>query len=189
MCGRYTLYTDGQADEIRQIVEIAQRQVQGQLKLGEVYPSDRAPILVENQDKVVVRTAIWGFPGFQGRSLLINGRSETAAEKPLFRKPLLASRCVVPTTGFYEWNTAKEKFLFQYADSTVVYLAGLCEIFEGQRRYTILTTSPNQAVRAVHNRMPVLLGHDCVRAWLTDTDAALEMLRAEPPELVGKPMV
>ena len=103
---------------------------------------------------------------------MINARSETAAEKPLFRKPLLASRCVVPTTGFYEWNTAKEKFLFQYADST-----------------TILTTSPNQAVRAVHNRMPVLLGHDCVRAWLTDADAAIEMLRAEPPELVGKPMV
>ena len=120
---------------------------------------------------------------------MINARSETAAEKPLFRKPLLASRCVVPTTGFYEWNTAKEKFLFQYADSTVVYLAGLWEIFEGQRRYTILTTSPNQAVRAVHNRMPVLLSHDCVRAWLTDADAAIEMLRAEPPELVGKPMV
>lgn len=189
MCGRYTLYTDGQAKEIRQIVEIAQRQVQGQLKLGEVYPSDRAPILVANRDKVVVRTDIWGFPGIQGRGLLINARSETAAEKPLFRKPLLAFRCVVLTTGFYEWNTAKEKFLFQYADSTVVYLAGLCEIFEGQRRYTILTTSPNQAVRVFHNRMPVLLGHDCVWAWLTDTDAALEMLRAEPPELVGKPMV
>ena len=46
MCGRYTLYTDEQAEEIRQIVEIAQRQVQGQLKLGEVYPSDRAPIPV-----------------------------------------------------------------------------------------------------------------------------------------------
>lgn len=189
MCGRYTLYTDEQAEEIRQIIDIAQRQVRGQLKLGEVFPSDRAPILVANQDKVVVRTAVWGFPGVQRRGLLINARSETVAEKPLFRKPLLASRCVVPTTGFYEWNTAKEKFLFQYADSTVVYLAGLCGIFEGQRRYTILTTSPNQAVRAVHNRMPVLLGHDCVRAWLTDTDAAIEMLRAEPPELVGKPMV
>ena len=189
MCGRYTLYTDEQAEDIRQIVEIAQRQVQGQLRLGEVFPSDRAPILVANQDKVVVRTAIWGFPGFQGKGLLINARSETAEERPMFQEPLLTSRCVVPTTGFYEWNTAKEKFLFQYADSTVVYLAGLWEIFEGQRRYTILTTSPNQAVRAVHNRMPVLLSHDCVRAWLTDTDAALEMLRAEPPELVGKPMV
>ena len=188
MCGRYTLYTDEQAEDIRQIVEIAQRQVQGQLRLGEVFPSDRAPILVANQDKVVVRTAIWGFPGFQGKGLLINARSETAEERPMFQEPLLTSRCVVPTTGFYEWNTAKEKFLFQYADSTVVYLAGLWEIFEGQRRYTILTTSPNQAVRAVHNRMPVLLSHDCVRAWLTDTDAALEMLRAEPPELVGKPM-
>ena len=188
MCGRYTLYTDEQAEDIRQIVEIAQRQVQGQLRLGEVFPSDRAPILVANQDKVVVRTAIWGFPGFQGKGLLINARSETAEERPMFQEPLLTSRCVVPTTGFYEWNTAKEKFLFQYADSTVVYLAGLWEIFEGQRRYTILTTSPNQAVRAVHNRMPVLLSKEQVRPWLMDTSAALGLLHAKHPELVGKPM-
>ena len=45
MCGRYTLYTGEQAKEIRQIIDIAQRQVNGQLKLGEVFPSDRAPIL------------------------------------------------------------------------------------------------------------------------------------------------
>ena len=91
MCGRYTLYTDGQAEEIRQIVEIAQRQVRGQLKLGEVFPSDRAPILVANQDKVVVRTAVWGFPGFQGKGLLINARSETAEERPMFQEPLLVN--------------------------------------------------------------------------------------------------
>ena len=67
MCGRYTLYTGEQAEEIRRIIDIAQRQVNGQLKLGEVFPSDRAPILVASQDKVVVRTAVWGFPGFQGK--------------------------------------------------------------------------------------------------------------------------
>lgn len=185
MCGRYTLYTGEQAEEIRQIIDIAQRQVNGQLKLGEVFPSDRAPILVANQDKVVVRTATWGFPGFQGKGLLINARSETAEEKPMFRRPLLTSRCVVPTTGFYEWNKAKEKYLFQYEDSTVVYLAGLWEMFEGKRRYTILTTQPNQAVSAVHNRMPVLLAKEQVRPWLMDISAALELLHREQPELVG----
>lgn len=50
MCGRYTLYTGEQAEEIRQIIDIAQRQANGQLKLGEVFPSDRAPILIANQD-------------------------------------------------------------------------------------------------------------------------------------------
>lgn len=186
MCGRYTLYTGEQAEEIRQIIDIAQRQAQGQLKLGEVFPSDQAPILVANQDKVVVRTAVWGFPGFQGKGLLINARSETAEEKPMFRRPLLTSRCVVPTTGFYEWNKAKEKYLFQYEDSTVVYLAGLWEMFEGKRRYTILTTQPNQAVAVVHNRMPVLLAKEQVRPWLMDTTAALGMLNESQPELVGK---
>lgn len=186
MCGRYTLYTGALAEEIRQIIDIAQRQAQDQLKLGEVFPSDRAPILVANQDKVVVRTAIWGFPGFQGKGLLINARSETAEEKPMFRRPLLTSRCVVPATGFYEWNKTKEKFLFQYQYSEVVYLAGLWEMFEGKRRYTILTTQSNESVAAVHDRMPVLLAKGQVRLWLTDTLAALSMLRRVPPELVGQ---
>ena len=186
MCGRYTLYTGEQAEEIRQIIDIAQRQVRGQLKLGEVFPSDRAPILVANQDKVVVRTAVWGFPGFQGKGLLINARSETAEEKPMFREPLLTSRCVVPTTGFYEWNKQKEKFLFQYSDSAVVYLAGIWGEFDSKRRYTILTTEPNQAVAAVHNRMPVLLSKEQVRPWLMDTPAALGLLHAKQQELVGQ---
>ena len=86
MCGRYTLYTGEEAEEIRQIIDIAQRQVNGQLKLGEVFPSDRAPILVANQNKVVVRTAVLGVPGFQGKGMLINARSETAEEKPMFRR-------------------------------------------------------------------------------------------------------
>ena len=186
MCGRYTLYTGEQAEEIRRIIDIAQRQVNGQLKLGEVFPSDRAPILVASQDKVVVRTAVWGFPGFQGKGLLINARSETAEERPTFREPLLHRRCVVPTTGFYEWNKQKEKFLFQYPDSTVVYLAGLWGEVGGKRRYTILTTEPNQAVSVVHNRMPVLLAKEQVRPWLMDTTVALQMLHAKQPELVGR---
>ena len=186
MCGRYTLYTGEQAEEIRRIIDIAQRQVNGQLKLGEVFPSDRAPILVASQDKVVVRTAVWGFPGFQGKGLLINAKSETAGEKPMFRESLLTSRCVVPTTGFYEWNKQKEKFLFQYPDSTVVYLAGLWGEVGGKRRYTILTTEPNQAIASVHNRMPVLLAKEQVRPWLMDTTVALQMLHAKQPELVGR---
>lgn len=104
----------------------------------------------------------------------------------MFRKPLLTSRCVVPTTGFYEWNKQKEKFLFQYADSAVVYLAGLWGEFDGKRRYTILTTEPNQAVAAVHNRMPVLMAKEQVRPWLMDTTVALQLLHAKQPELVGR---
>ena len=117
---------------------------------------------------------------------MINARSETAEERPTFREPLLHRRCVVPTTGFYEWNKQKEKFLFHYPDSTVVYLAGLWGEIGGKRHYTILTTEPNQAVAAVHNRMPVLLAKEQVRPWLMDTTVALQMLHAKQPELVGR---
>ena len=68
----------------------------------------------------------------------------------------------------------------------MVYLARLYEMVEGKRRYTILTTNPNQAVAAVHNRMQVLLSHAQVRPWLMDTATALKLLHREQPELVGK---
>ena len=66
-----------------------------------------------------------------------------------------------------------------------MYLAGIWGEFEGKRRYTIFTTESNLAVAAVHNRMPVLLSKEQVRPWLMDTSAALGLLHAKQPELVG----
>jgi putative SOS response-associated peptidase YedK len=79
------------------------------------------------------RLAKWGFPHWQGKRPIINARSESAAEKPMFRRALQASRCAVPATGFFEWRrvgkTAKEKYLFKREDGRLLYMAGLADVF------------------------------------------------------------
>lgn len=69
----------------------------------------------------------WGFPKWDGKGVIINAKSETASEKNI-KQSLLQRRCVIPSTGFYEWNNAgksKEKYLFRSETSPVLYMAGI----------------------------------------------------------------
>ncbi len=110
---------------------------------------------------------------------MINARSETVAAKPSFRELLRSRRCLIPADGFYEWKrVGKEKLPFCFtmadksmADDSVFALAGLWERWkspQGQiiESCTILTTTPNELTRDVHDRMPVILPRDAYGMWL-----------------------
>ena len=95
----------------------------------------------------------------------------------------MTRRCAVPTTGFYEWDKDKRKLRFNRPDTPVLWLAGLYNDFAGERRFVILTTAANASMRAVHDRMPVILSADALSAWTSDTDIALSVLQAAQPFL------
>ena len=101
----------------------------------------------------------------------------------MFRDSVLARRCVVPTTGFYEWDAARHKYLFQLPGSALLYLAGLYDYVDSQGRYVILTTAPNASMAPIHDRMPLVLQREQIRPWLADTEAALALLDTAPPLL------
>lgn len=110
MCGRYTLMTDEEYGDIRRIIQEVQDKLHGApVKTGEIFPTNLAPVLLTDQGRVEAEAAIWGFPNFRNKGVIINARAETAPEKPMFRKSLLTSRCIVPTTGFFEWSKEKSK--------------------------------------------------------------------------------
>lgn len=183
MCGRYNL-------EPFESVEIAQliQQVQDRIKTGEVFPTNQVPVLVEAGAELAVEAMTWGFPRFQGKSgSIINAQSETALERPMFRRSLLDRRCVLPTTGFYEWGAGeggkKRKYRFNMPGTRALYLAGLWNDFAGERRCVVLTTAANHSVQAVHDRMPVLLRHEQLEPWVRDTGFATGLLGDVPPEL------
>ena len=117
----------------------------------------------------------WGLPGFRGRQQIINARTETVTEKPMFRRSVAFQRCVIPATGFYEWDAAKHKYFFQMPGQPL-YLAGIYDTINGVNCFIILTTEPNDSVAPIHDRMPLLLSHEQVRPWLVDAGAALELL-------------
>lgn len=116
-------------------------------------------------------------PGIGAR--MINARSETVAEKPAFRAAFRRRRCLVPATGFYEWRSEsgrKQPYLIHAPDHAPFAIAGLWERWQGPdgaelETCSLLTTEANEALRPLHDRMPVLLAPEAWEPWL---DPALE---------------
>ncbi|GAB4424866.1 MAG: SOS response-associated peptidase [Chloroflexi bacterium OHK40] len=119
---------------------------------------------------------------------MINARSETAAEKPAFRGAMRQRRCLIPASGFYEWQAqpgGKQPFYIGLADGQPFALAGLWEHWrspEGQwlLTCTILTTTANELVQPLHDRMPVIVPPKQYDHWLdpgiTDAGPLQELL-------------
>ena len=181
MCGRYCLYDDGNG-ELRAILD----KTEGEFKIGEIFPTDRAPILIQQTGIVKPEAVAWGFPAFRGKGVIINARAETVPEKPMFRRSLASMRCVIPSSGFFEWSHSgpKTKYQFNLPDSSVLYMAGLYQDFGEERRFVIITTAANDSMIEVHNRMPVVLQGAERGAWLGSKESAAGILDAKRPELV-----
>ena len=181
MCGRY-LFTAEQIEEIRNIAEaIDKKYTAGSWKQGEIFPSTKAPVLVDKSGSIQPELLTWGYQ--MSKSLVINARAETATEKPMFRESVAAGRCVIPSAGFYEWDKQKRKYLFNLSEGGALYMAGLYSIRYGKPSYVILTTDANESMREVHHRMPLVLQKDLVTPWLTEPEATMDILHATPPML------
>ena len=186
MCGRYQ-FTAEQCEEIRQIAESIQcKYGKGSWSPGEIRPTANAPVLVAEGDAPEPQLMKWGYR--LPNSLVINARAETATEKPLFRESVRMRRCLIPSTGFYEWDSRKHKYLFTLPGEPVLYMAGLYERRDGEDCYCILTTAPNASMRPVHDRMPLVVPKAQTSQWLHDDTAALSLLAVRPPELICSSM-
>lgn len=187
MCGRYTFFTDKELQEVDEIVEqISNEILLEKMKAGEIFPTDVAPILLPERNLVIPRLMVWGFPNFRNKGVIINARSETAREKKLFCSSLERRRCVIPSTGFYEWDGAKRKYLFNMPDSGMLYMAGIYSQFYGENRFVILTAEANDSMAEVHSRMPVILPKDRIRDWIYDDCKTDDLLFREQPGLVKR---
>ena len=187
MCGRYTLFDEQDNTEIQSII----REVNGQypdtpIRTGEIYPTHTVPIIIPNGGALKPVPCVWGFPQYSGSGVIINARAETAAEKKMFSDSLRYRRCVVPSTGFYEWDKQKRKYFFRLPDDNTLYMAGLYRDYADGRRLVILTTGANSSMRDVHDRMPVILTRDRMHMWLSDASEAVRYMASEMPELDRK---
>jgi putative SOS response-associated peptidase YedK len=105
---------------------------------------------------------------------MINARAETVATSPAFRSPFKKQRCLVPANGFYEWKklgNIKEPHYIKPVTDDLFVMAGLYDIWkdaEGHETYsyTIITTEPNDLMKSIHNRMPVILNRNDEDTWL-----------------------
>ena len=188
MCCRY--WTD-ESPELRPIVEEMNRsplmrkwQDKAKVKsYGEIFPTDVVPVIAPNRSGLrTVYPMKWGY---SGKSLLMNARSETAAEKPTFRDDWARHRCIVPASWYFEWEHypgsdgkkhTGDKYMIHPKDSAVTWLCGLYRIENGLPVFVILTREPGEALRFLHDRMPLIMPDELVTEWIRPDRKAEELL-------------
>ena len=143
-----------------------------------IRPTDKASVIRKGSGGIEVADLRWGLiPSWAKDPKIgvqcINARAETISEKPSFREAFQKRRCLVPTDGFWEWETIGKKKIpwkFTRPDGEEFCMAGLWEAWNSPEgvleTFTIITTSPNELVRSVHDRMPVILTPEAGEAWL-----------------------
>jgi putative SOS response-associated peptidase YedK len=205
MCGRYTLTATPQQIALRFGVDPAPVATDLAPRYN-IAPSQANPVVI-NQDGPALALMQWGLiPAWSrepsSRYSTINARIETVAEKPAFRGPLRSRRCLVPATGYYEWQARpgaparapKQPYFITLGHDggpgDLFAFAGLYDIWrapDGQElaTYTILTTAANDLLRPLHERMPVILPREAEAQWLDPAisdPARLLALLQSPPE-------
>ena len=193
MCGRYSLVP---TESIAARFDVQQ----AQLTLAPRYnvaPSQAMPVVVRNSPNRLVEMQ-WGLiPSWskepRAQFSTINARAETITKSPVFRGPFKSRRCLVPASGFYEWQRTergKQPFCIRLKGEDLFAFAGLYDIWqdaEGNQlySYTVITTVPNDLVASIHNRMPVILRQEDEDAWLdkeSDPAQLLALLTAYPAD-------
>jgi len=199
MCGRYRLsrpkylveYFDAEAEEedFRASYNIAPTQAVATVRSGAA--------------KRVLSNMRWGLIPWWAKDIaigsrMINARSETVRENAAFRDSFRQRRCLIPADGFYEWKKSgktKRPFHFGMKDGSLFAFAGIWDCWkspEGKllESCSILTTAPNDLVKDIHDRMPVILPQSHYEPWLTvppaQADGLLELLTPFDASLMRK---
>ena len=198
MCGRYFLHSG--ADKLASLFgEMPMPVLEARYNVA---PTQPVPIVRQNpagrREMVLLR---WGLipswsKGPDSRFSMINARVETVAQKPAYRTAFRYRRCLVPVDGFYEWratDSGKQPYVLRPRDGAPMALAGLWEHWQDAdgnelESCTILVREANTQVKAVHERMPVIMTPDSFDLWLdihAQKPQPLETLLAvqQPPEL------
>ncbi|MFH0988686.1 MAG: SOS response-associated peptidase [bacterium] len=203
MCGRYAL-TKTQRDIESEELFSHIRSVDvafDQLPHYNISPMQKAPVIAIRDGELVLQNMQWWLIPHWSKSnkpsfSTFNAKSETLDQSKLFVSYFKGSRCLVPADAFYEWQKVavsssekpqkkkeeKQPCCIRMKDESLFMFAGLFSVWkdaEGHElpTFTILTTEPNDLMRPIHNRMPVILPPDQYEPWLDRTNKDIETLK------------
>ena len=197
MCGCYAITNKDVADHFG-----AQ---QGTFEFTPSYniaPTQQVPIVLERDGERLLAPAKWGLlPSWVKdpkafKASMFNARSESVAEKASFKGPLRTKRAIIPASGFYEWRregSHKTPHYIHLAGGEPLAFAGLYDIWhEEVLSCTVLTTTPNELMSTIHDRMPVILSPEDYDRWLdpdvSDPAEVQDLLRPYPGEMQAHPV-
>ena len=196
MCGRYTLTVKDFSKHYG--VE------QGTFEFSSfnVAPTQQVPIITERDGERTLTPAKWGLlPSWikdpkAFKASMFNARAESLAEKASFKGPLRKQRAIIPASGFYEWQrqeNSKTPYYIQLGDEQPLGFAGLYDVWNDEvLSCTIITTTPNELMATIHDRMPVILVPEDYDRWLNPSlnqvEAVEDLLQPYSRKMHARPV-
>jgi putative SOS response-associated peptidase YedK len=195
MCGRFTRnYTWEQIQALYRLT--APAAIPNLQPRFNACPTDPADTIVEQEGKRRLVEMRWGLVPFwwskplkELRLTTFNARVETVTTKPFFREPFKSRRCLMPVSGYYEWEDTlggKQPWYFTARDgSPVLTIAALWDEWKNRetgerlKSCAMIISDPNEFVAQVHDRMPVLLKPDQFEHWLSGNMGVEELKPVE----------
>lgn len=190
MCGRYVAATS--ADDLAAYFDAELTDERLLEPSWNVAPTDDVPVVLVRDGTRHLDLLHWGLvPGWADSPKvgirMINARAETLATKGAFKHAFARRRCLVSADGFYEWrhdgSKAKQPFFIHATDGRPLAFAGLWERWQPQdqpgerlRSTTVVTTTPNDLMATLHDRMPVILAAEAWEEWLDPANDDLDDL-------------
>lgn len=188
MCGRFAL--SARTTDIEKLMPQLKKFSSDLLPRFNIAPSQKIAAVL-NSSPNELSFLRWGLIPFWAKDLtignkLINARAETLLEKPSFKNALRKKRCVIPASGFYEWQKIdgtklKQPYFIRLKNQDVFFFAGLWDVWksptnENIASATIITTQANDLMAPIHLRMPVILPSHFITAWLSEDQLAVKEL-------------
>ncbi len=199
MCGRFT--NNAKPEQIKKEFKVGAKNPDLFQSRFNIAPAQMIDVVLEPEKERIISQLKWGLVPSWSKDAsttkgLINARAETLTEKPSFREAFKSHRCIIPASGFYEWQKkgtgVKQPFYFYLKEREVFGFAGLWEEWldkqtgELLETCTIITTEANELLKSVHDRMPVILKPESYDEWLDvkvkDTEKLQALLKPYPSE-------
>jgi putative SOS response-associated peptidase YedK len=201
MCGRFTykLTWEELVRLYRLTLDQPPRNTQPRYNVS---PTDPIDTIVERDGQRELVSMRWGLvPRWWSKTIkdvkmaTFNARAETVETKPFFRDAFKRTRCLIPVSGYYEWQDTpggKQPWYFTARDgSPALTVAGLWDEWKNRetgerlKSCTMIITEPNDFVAEVHDRMPVLLTEKQFEPWLSG-EAGMEYLKPAPNDFLQR---
>lgn len=195
MCGRYVL--EGPVSRLSEHFDARYTEDEGHFQSSyNIAPTTQIPVVrVNREGERVILNHVWGLIPHWSKdksvgAKLNNARGETVHEKPSFRTAFKKFRCLIPANGYYEWqtpadssNNRKQPYYIYPYNAPYFAMAGVCDHWidkisgELVMSTAIVTTEPCEKLKAVHDRMPVMIPKDNWAEWLDPKNQDVSSLR------------
>ncbi len=179
MCGRYVLSDQAVLDNYWAELTLKYGgNLLKTLKFGEIFPHTFNVVLDKDASPSIMK---WEYNVFNRQ--VINTRIESIRDKSFYRN---ASRCLIPATGFYEWDKEKNRYLIHDNDN-LFFMAGIYQQENGQYNYSVITRPASQTLY-IHERAPVIMNREEAREYLKKMDIDA-MIRNDPDMQIESPLL